>query len=244
VHLDLILRGSCGRSTLAYDISCVASIDVRVVDAGSGEVLDSACNPVSGQLEYFSDLVASVDPIPLLEDTEARGNVRIELRGYHAFDTEPCNDPTDDELMMWGSSGVVDLDDDTLESITIQFECRPDCDCVDLGNDPTNCPAVLVPGACAPIEAQLCRRECEAPEDCYGGATLTCSEQRCTPVQSGGTCAQCDDDGDCSDGRCITNANTTERFCAPRCPPLGAISACPTRMSCKRLDGDPFAPVP
>ena len=64
----------------------------------------------------------------------------LELRAYHAINKEPCVDQVFDELMLWGSSKQIDLTDLALQEVTVNYECRPSCNCSELDTDPSNCP--------------------------------------------------------------------------------------------------------
>ena len=241
VRMDLIVRGSCGRSTLSYDTSCVASLLARVRDAG-GEVLDERCTAVAGQFSNINDLVTSTTILELLE-TDDHKQVYVEFNAYHAFDKSPCSNLSDNDLMLWGSTDLVDLNSSKVKVVTVELECRPECDCEAFDESPAQCPASLPAGACTPLATLNCRRSCQSNLACYEGL-LTCSNNECAPLPRG-LCALCGGPDDCDSGLCVENTvkGDNERFCAPRCPPLQSSTPCPPLMSCKRLGGD-FVLVP
>lgn len=237
VRIELVVRGSCGRSTQTYDISCVSSLELSLVDA-HGQVLASQCTSVPGQYGAIHDLVTARELLPVLENVESHDGAHLEFRAYHAFDKPPCEDLVEADLMLWGSSAPLNLTNESLQTVTVELECRPTCDCELFDREPAMCPPALVPGVCTPLEVQLCQRECDNAGDCYGGL-LACVDGRCTS-SVGGVCAPCSSGADCDSGRCIRNLNTSEQFCAQRCPPSDSATVCPTRMSCRRADGAVF----
>lgn len=242
VRLDLIPRGSCGRSSQTYDISCVAALELRVLDS-FGDTLAEQCTPVVGSYTFMSDLVAAREITTLLESVDARDGVHLELRAYHAFDKQPCVDQTEADLMMWGSTGPIDFLTGNVLEVGLPFECRPSCDCAQFDASPAQCPGTLEPGVCTPLPAQRCRRECSSTAECFGGAPLTCEQQQCTAA-AGEMCSECSSGADCDSGLCVENLGTGERFCARRCPPQGGVQVCPTFMACRAADGQTFTWVP
>jgi len=216
-------------------------VQIRIVSS-IGVEYASACQQVAGRFTTIQDLVASSEVITLLEDTRARKDVVIEFRAFHDFDQQPCTNFLESDLMLWGSSAPTDLTDPTLQGVTIQFECRPGCDCEAFDEKPIACPADIVPGICTPAEQLLCRKACETDDGCYGGL-LGCRDSVCAATE-GGTCDQCTKASDCDSGICVTNSNTSESFCADRCPSFDVASACPVRMSCKVVDGVIFQTLP
>ena len=242
VRIQLQLHASC-LPTTQYDVSCMQALRLDVLDA-RGALVGSTCTDVAGRYATMQNLLAEPDGLLLMAEVRPRAGVRLELRGYHVIDKAPCTDLRDEELMLWGSSRSVDLDDEALRTVAIEAECRPGCDCSALqgitqGTGP--CVPALSPGACAPAVNQLCRAECDDDHDCYGNL-MTCGDRRCTPEPTA-LCAACEGDGDCASGLCVENTATGERFCASACPPLPDVAPCPLWMSCKALGGGPWVRV-
>jgi hypothetical protein len=229
----LIARGSCGWSPRNYDVTCLGGLELRVVADGTGQTLSEHCTSVAGRFTTLNDLVVPSLSLELLEDLHTEGTARIEVRGYHALDKAGCGNPSESDLLLWGSSDLVDLHDSHLRVITVQIECRPDCDCAAIGGDPQKCPAALSPGVCAGPKEVLCRKLCADDDDCYAGR-LSCTASLCTP-ETGGLCAECASSLECTSGWCAQNTYTNESFCSARCPPEDNAAPCPTYMSCKRL---------
>ncbi|MEM6730039.1 MAG: hypothetical protein AAF658_00700, partial [Myxococcota bacterium] len=156
VRIDLSLRGSCGFASQNYNISCVSSIEVRVL-GNNGALLAEQCTTVSGVYEDLGDLVSDA-PRSLLDDLPAVSGVVVELRGYVTPDRDGCSDLEERDLVFWGESAPVDLASSMTATLLVQIECRPGCDCADFGRP--ECPVALEPGACAPVSTVLCRRPC------------------------------------------------------------------------------------
>ena len=240
VRRELLTRSSCGWSTQEYDTSCVAALDVRLVDS-EGTLLRSHCTAVGGQYASLASLVGTRELVRVLEDVTPRGDVAVELRAYHSRDKTPCVSHTDDELMLWGRSELFDLNDAKTTVVNVILECRPECDCAALDADATRCPAALVRGACAPPLEVPCGKSCRNDDECYAGR-LPCLDGRCAP-QPGDLCASCEGATACQSGLCVENTARGERFCADVCPEPEQARACSETMSCKRL-GDALVLVP
>ncbi|MEZ4271511.1 MAG: hypothetical protein R3C68_08790 [Myxococcota bacterium] len=260
VRLDLILRGSCPSSTIAYDATCIASIEVQLLDANK-TLLASRCTPTPNRFNNMDELADGDEMLPVLENIEPQSGVTLAFRAYQSLDRPPCTEPTEDELMLWGTSEPFDMRDATLQVVTVSLECRPGCDCAAFDDKPQQCPRVLQPGVCTPLAVRLCRRACNTPNTCYQGL-LPCKNDTCSPDESGScsicqdssdcmcvpepaqTCAECNTSADCEgERRCVRNIGRGEQFCADRCPPMGGSDPCPTLMSCKQLGTD-FEPLP
>jgi hypothetical protein len=248
VRLQLHPRGSCSSpSPYEYDISCMQSLRVDVLDAG-GKLLGQSCTDVSdGRWPLLQDLLKETSGLRVLSGIVA-GKVRVEVRGYLAIDQagnmtldgQPCQALDDAQLILWGSSGVVDLAQSGLATVDIETECRPSCDCKAITGG--TCGAALELGICAPAYNQLCRTTCESDHDCYDGLML-CVDRTCSPAPQT-QCDQCTTDADCGTLRCVLDTDTNERFCAQACPDTPFASACPTWMSCKRLGVGSFVAAP
>ena len=175
-------------------------------------------------------------------------DVRVEFRAYKRINEDACSSLSEARLMIWGSSKPVDLANERLTEIEVVLECRQGCNCLQIDQNPSQCPADLVPGVCARPETLLCRRACETSEQCYDGP-LPCISDACFPTPNE-MCADCSSSAtDCDgDRRCVQNTGTGERFCALRCPPLETEGTypCPRSMSCVRLGtpSDPFTELP
>ncbi|MBI5507349.1 MAG: hypothetical protein HY903_01225 [Deltaproteobacteria bacterium] len=260
VRLDLVLRSSCPASTQSYDISCVHSVVVGLV-ATTGQSFESRCTAVSGSYASLQDLLAATHVVSVLEKVEARADVRLAVRAYHGGDKPPCHDLLDSELMFWGMSPAADLTDPAVDELVVEVECRPECDCADLGAT-ERCPSDLVIGICAPPANRPCRKQCNDNGDCYDGL-LSCEVGTCDDLPASGQCCtatdgercwECGRAGDCNSGVCVHNTYTVpgttppegpdEWFCASPCPPLPNVTPCPTGMSCKRLDNGIYVSVP
>jgi hypothetical protein len=239
VAVDLAPRSSCGWSTASYNLSCVASLDVRVVD-GVGAVQSHRCLSVANQYQTLADLVTPTATQDLLSGIAAKPHVRIEVRGYFAMNAPPCEDLSDSDLMFWGSSDWIDLNDSAVSSLVAQIECRPDCDCAAISLQPTTCPVALAAGICAPPSEVLCRQSCLDGDVCYD--LLSCQAGVCA-TQPGDLCADCSSSTACSSAACAHNSQTNESFCAQICPPANSAMPCPTHMSCKRV-ADVFSLLP
>jgi hypothetical protein len=238
VTVDLATRSSCGRSTTAYDLSCVSSLEVRVVNA-SGEIQSERCLAVSDRYRDLSDLISPSATQDLLAGIAASPQVRIEVRGYLGVDVLPCTSLSDSALMFWGSSDLVNLNDAGVGAVLVQMECRPDCDCTAINSPSSGCPVDFTPGVCAPPSQVLCRQACTDDHACYAGL-LTCQSNSCT-APAGGLCADCTATSACdssvSSSVCVQNSTTGEDFCARRCPQPEGAAPCPELMSCKRVVG-------
>ncbi len=239
VRLDFNLRGSCGRSTQSYDLSCVSSLDIKLLDP-QGMLIKQQCLSTGGRFPKLHDLVASATIIDLLDGIESPGPFVLEMRAYHSFDKAPCTDMDRSELMLWGTTPVFSLDEDPPRTeITLTADCRPDCDCEEFDSNPQLCPASLGESVCTPLPERLCRKPCETSESCFGGE-LSCVNLVCE-ASPGKFCAECVQNSDCDSGYCITNNITGELFCAQPCPDSNQADACIERMSCRRIDGVIFS---
>ena len=251
IRIEFGHLSSCGSSTVAYDISCVQSLTVQLIGA-DGTEYKSQCTSLSPYAN-LQKLFASEEIIAVLEGVRTRSNARIELRAYHGgFDKAPCTDLDDSELMLWGTSELINFSDPTVDQVRVPLDCRPDCDCFDFDNRSTECPRALVQGVCVPPKIFYCRKACETDDVCYGGllgcqlgscGALT-SPSCCAPDNADGMCGECTTDADCGGNRrCVYNAHAPngpeEYFCAEPCPGPN-ISPCPERMSCQRLGDAPY----
>lgn len=240
LRLELLVRGSCMPST-HYDLSCVHAIEVGLV--AGGQQHRRQCTVVTGRFSTMQELVANRDFVPLLQEVRARPDARLDVRGYAAIDKSPCVDTTDADLVFWGTSAAVDLSDEALTTVTVELECRPECDCAAMVEGEAGCPHELTPGVCAPPSNRPCRRQCDIAEDCYDGLIQCGGDGICAP-ESGETCAVCASSDECDSGLCVHNTDEpNEWFCAPACPALPNVDPCPPRMSCKRLGNGVFEPT-
>jgi hypothetical protein len=236
VRVELQLRASCLPST-HYDVSCVQALRLDVRD-GDSNTLASGCTSLDGRYATMQDMLAEPSSLSLLTGVQVDRPVRVELRGYQVIDKPPCTDLTDEEIMFWGASRLVDLADPSLTTLPVEVECRPMCDCSTLEIMAPTCPAALTPGACAPAPTQLCRTQCDDDHGCYDGL-MHCGDRICVPEPQA-MCADCASDAECTSGLCVVNTRTGEHFCSSPCPPLPAVDPCPTWMSCKSLTSGTF----
>jgi hypothetical protein len=245
VRLQLHPRGSC--LPYDYDISCVQSLRVDVLDV-TGKLLGQSCTDVSdGRWPTLQDLLKEAAGLRVISGITP-GRVRVQVRGYLTLDQagnmtldgHPCAGLSDSQLILWGSSDLVDLAQSSLATVDIETECRPSCDCKAITS--ATCVAPLEPGICAPAFNQLCRATCETDHDCYDGL-MYCVDRTCAPA-SKTQCSQCNTDADCGSLRCVLDTDTSERFCAQDCPNSPLAGACPTWMSCKRLGVGSFVAAP
>lgn len=250
VRLELVLRGSCPRSTKTYDLTCARSLVIAVVGV-NGQRFKSQCTDLNGRFDSLQALIASTDVLAVLEEVKARDAVQIELRAYHggALQKAPCTELADNDLLLWGISPPIDLTNPDLTQVLVNLECRPECDCLAFDQAPERCPLELPMGICAPPENLACRKLCDSNSSCWDGL-LTCevgtctigSDDKCCTPEASGVCSPCDANGQCDSNICVHNLDDLddpkdpdEWFCAEPCPPLPNVSPCPSRMSCKRL---------
>ena len=70
----------------------------------------SQCTALSPVFATWQELVSYKGTLFVLDQVRARKNVRLEVRGYHnIIENDPCENPSDEWLMLWGTSDVVDL---------------------------------------------------------------------------------------------------------------------------------------
>jgi hypothetical protein len=219
---------------------------------GEGRAFRQHCEVLgSGVYTTLNELIARKEPLTMLEGVRARRNVRVEVRGYHALDNvTPCSDVggNSSNLIFWGSTDWLDLDDPSLTAVSVTLECRPRCDCRFI--DEGGCEAELEEGVCAPAPSLECSKErCREDDVCFGGR-LDCVDQLCQPLSDSDICAACTSGADCDSNICVhhtfsdTNTEIDEQLCLEACPPVdGSAMSCPSGMSCKRLDGVLFEKV-
>lgn len=261
VRLELLNRSSCGTSTKLYDTTCIRAVKVQMVGI-DGQRYRSQCTRIDAY-ENLQDLFASTTVQNVLDGVRAREAVFLEFRAYHVLDGgDPCDSDSETSLMLWGVTETIDTTNPKLSEVTLPLECRPDCDCEELG-DTVKCPWDLVQGVCAPSSNRYCRKVCSIDDedetkntcydssmDCTLGACDTIvgpAEATCCNPPARTMCAPCDGDNDCNIGRCVLNEHNVgplgaERFCADSCPPLPDTLPCPTGMSCHRLGDGTYEP--
>lgn len=238
VQVQLINRGSC--SPTNYDLSCMRSLRVQMFT--DDQPYRAQCTAVN--FATWQALVSSRDTDYLLEDVRARKDVRLEVRGYHNIGgVDPCEDLSDDRLVLWGTSDTVDLTGAGTTTINIHVDCRPKCDCRFMSD--LTCAPDLVRGVCAPLLRRTCReRSCDT--GCFD-ELLACNSNICEPDDRG-VCDACEGSADCDSSLCVHHTydfaeyHVDEKFCADaaRCPPLeGWAYSCPEGMQCTKL-GDGF----
>lgn len=236
IRLDMAGRSSCTSNASNQDVSCVKSLEIRMVDADRN-LLYSQCTPVTAAT--IDELWRASGFTRVLTEVKAKKNVYVEMRAYQARDRQPCDNLRRSDLILWGSSALVDLSDATTEVVSITYECRPDCMCDALGS--SECPFELQEEAlvCAPAAKVPCSaaRICDAQDECLGGE-LVCSSGRCRAIEAN-FCAACTTDANCVSGPCVLNRYACESFCAIPCPGPAAIQ-CPDDTSCKRLGSANF----
>jgi hypothetical protein len=251
------LRTSCPAATRNYSLRCIDSLVVRLVGA-DGQPFRRQCTAITQPYDSMQALVSSTNVVEVLKDVRARSDVRLELRAYHGTEgVAPCDLALLDDahLMFWGMSAVTDFTDQSRDEVTVEIECRPECDCDDLVDAAQRCPPEMLGGVCAPPANRLCRKECESADNCWGGS-LSCeigtceagvsgTVKCCAPV-AGRICSPCAYDSECESGLCVhnTTAGVDEWFCADPCPPLPDVTPCPTDMSCKRLGNGVYERAP
>jgi hypothetical protein len=235
VRIDLVVKRSCGIQPTQYDLSCVSSLEFRLLNA-SGRELKRQCTSVTGQFLSLQELVSTPTP-SVLENVKVEDGVELEIRGYISADIAPCSNLSDSELLFWGRSDPTDLLDISVSVITVSMECRPNCDCEDIQDDPTQCPATLARGICAPTaDSARCKKDCS--DDCYGGALACGIDNLCMEAAANSICAPCTAGGTCASGICVSNSNSlaADQYCSDPCPPVdGTASPCLPSMSCKQL---------
>lgn len=240
IRVEPILRRSCSPTT-TYEISCVRSLMLELTD-DSGQRIKNRCTAAVGEFVTMQDLVTIDHVVKLLDGVKEEKNVRLELRGYHSIDKEPCTNLTDADLIFWGTSSPFDLTNTELKVVNVNIECRPECDCTAIETEPSRCPTALQSGMCFADIDTSCRKSCTATEQCYGGI-INCQNNQCIG-DSGEMCATCTSSNQCGVGPCVQNVNTNEAFCAMACPSPGLAEPCPSGMRCQKIDGAPFSTLP
>jgi hypothetical protein len=243
VRLEFVPSPSCGLRYEEWDADCLGDLDVRIVDAGdSSQILAEECQQVTASFVTLRDLLFPSSRLTVLPDAKKASNVRIELRAHNNHGNEPCDTFYAENLMVWGSSGVVDLTSTGDEPINVLVECRPECDCFDLRTGSTCPPAMDGLGVCGPISPVPCvPATCDADIECRRGLRV-CDNHTCQ-VAEGRECAPCSAAAPCAPGYlCVDRdeGGIVETFCTPSCP-ADDVSTCPSTMMCHQLDGVRYA---
>ena len=256
LSLQIGTRQSCGvPSGLDYDTSCLAAVDVLVLDE-STEILEERCVPLDTRLGELRELLRG-EAILRTSGLTANRTVIFEVRGLHDAGVgadggpigadELCEHPAlADHWLFWGRSAPVDLrkynDAGGADVIPIVVDCR-DCSftegcgasrCYGCGGFGAACPAELPTSFCTPIAA--CDKSCTDDLDCFDGA-LPCVDDRCDESQAlGQLCGPCNDSGvGCADGfTCVGTPGAHAGLCAPLCPD----ALCAAGTKCTRLGPD------
>ncbi len=256
LSLQIGTRQSCGvPSGLDFDVSCLAAVDVLVLDENT-EIVEERCVPLDPRLSELRELVRG-EAILQTSGLSAKGKVYFEVRGLHDAGvsdgggpmtvTELCEHPARaDHWLFWGRSGLIDLaaydSAGGSDVIPIVVDCR-DCTftdgcagtrCYGCGGIGAGCPAALPTSFCTPVGA--CDKSCDEPQDCFDGA-LACVDDRCdVSSAAGGLCGFCNDDGvGCADGfTCVGTPGAHTGRCAPLCPD----ALCPAGTRCTRVGPD------
>jgi hypothetical protein len=246
VQVQLIGRSSCPN---VYNLSCMHSVRFQMFS--DDQEFRQRCTPLAPPFETWQAFVSSRETLFVLENVRARENVRLEVRGYHNLgdENDPCENLTDDRLLLWGTSEPFDTTESSAGTINVFVDCRPRCDCNFIGN---TCASDLVRGVCAPLLRRTCRnRDCTTSDDCFD-SLLRCESNICEP-SARGVCDVCEASTDCNSGLCVHHTyqageyDVDEKFCADdaRCPPLdGWAHACPEGMACTRLNDGFFDLLP
>lgn len=256
LSLQIGTRQSCGvPSGLDYDTTCLAAVDVLVLDENT-EILEERCVTLDNRVGELRELLRG-ESILRTSGLSAKGTVIFEVRGLHdagaSADGGPigaadlCARPAlADHWLFWGRSAPVDLSqfDEAggTDVIPIVVDCR-DCTyeegcgasrCYGCGGFGVNCPAALPTSFCTPVSA--CDKSCEDALDCFDGA-LPCVDQQCADEQAQGRlCGLCNDSGlGCADGfTCVGAPGAHQGVCAPLCPD----ELCPGGTKCTRIGPD------
>lgn len=256
LSLQIGTRQSCGvPSGLDYDTSCLAAVDVLVLNE-STEVLEERCVTLEERVGELRELVRG-EALLKTSGLSAQGRVIFEVRGLHdagvGADGGPvtaddlCDRPAQaDHWLFWGRSALVDLSKYNAgggtDVIPIVVDCR-DCTwtegcssslCYGCGGFGANCPAALPTSFCTPVSA--CDKSCEDSLDCFDGA-LPCVGNQCADEEAQGRlCGACNDSGlGCADGfTCVGSPGAHQGLCAPLCPD----ELCPAGTRCTRLGPD------
>lgn len=255
LSLQIGTRQSCGvPSGLDYDTSCLAAVDVLVLDE-STEVIDERCIPLDNRVGELRELLRG-EAILRTSGLSAKGIVIFEVRGLHDAGVgadggpigagELCARPAlADHWLFWGRSVPVDLGKydaaGGTDVIPIIIDCR-DCTFAGCGALPcygcagfgAACPAAMPTSFCTPTGA--CDKSCVEDNDCFEGA-LPCVFDRCADDQAlGRLCGPCNDRGvGCADGfTCVGAPGARDGVCTPLCPD----ALCPAGTKCTRLGPD------
>ena len=256
LSLQIGTRQSCGvPSGLDYDTSCLAAVDVLVLDE-STEVVEERCVTLDNRVGELRELLRG-EAILRTSGLSAKGKVYFEVRGLHDAGAgadggpvgadELCQRPAlADHWLFWGRSGLVDLASydaaGGTDVIPIVIDCR-DCTftegctssrCYGCAGFGAGCPAALPTSFCTPVAA--CNKSCVDDLDCFDGA-LPCIDDRCDAGAAlGGLCGFCNDSGvGCADGfSCVGAPGASTGRCAPLCPDV----LCPAGTRCTRLGPD------
>ncbi|MCC7070194.1 MAG: hypothetical protein IT383_02660 [Deltaproteobacteria bacterium] len=256
LSLQIGTRQSCGvPSGLDFDTSCLAAVDVLVLDENT-EIVEERCVPLDNRLGELRELVRG-EAILHTGGLSAKGKVYFEVRGLHDAGvgegggpidvTELCEHPARaDHWLFWGRSALVDLAsydaNGGSDVIPIVVDCRdctytegcPSSRCYGCGGFGDACPAALPTSFCTPVGA--CDKSCAEDADCFDGA-LSCVDERCdVGGAAGGLCGFCNDAGvGCADGyTCVGAPGASFGRCAPLCPD----ELCPAGTKCTRLGPD------
>lgn len=256
LSLQIGTRQSCGvPSGLDYDTTCLAAVDVLVLDENT-EVIEERCVTLDARVGELRELLRG-EAILRTSGLSAQGRVYFEVRGLHdagaGVDGGPvtaddlCDRPAlADHWLFWGRSALVDLAKydaaGGADVIPIVVDCR-DCSytegcsatrCYGCGGFGATCPAALPTSFCTPVSA--CDKSCDDELDCFDGA-LPCVANRCADEEAQGRlCGACNDSGvGCADGfTCVGAPGAHQGVCAPLCPD----ELCPAGTRCTRLGPD------
>lgn len=247
---------SCGNpSGLDYDTSCLAVVDVLVLDENT-EVIEERCVRLDARVGELGELLRG-DAILRTSGLSAKGKVYFEVRGLHDAGVgddglplsadELCDRAAlDDHWLFWGRSAQVDLAAYDAAGgtgvILVMLECRDctftqDCSssrCYGCGGFGAGCPAALPMSFCTAVAD--CNKTCSNDLACFEGA-LPCVDGRCDDGAAlGGLCGFCNDSGvGCADGfTCVGAPGAPTGRCAPLCPNV----FCPAGTACTHTGPD------
>jgi len=197
----------CGSTCLA----CVDAMMVWAVDLEDNNLVEPQCLDIHGRWETLCDLPIG-DGLLLLDEVPAVAPLVLKIRGFRRpGEASPdggvdgglaCAPPAEhaevdcalrntSDLMLWGRSDPVRLSADAgVSKIEVKFECRADCDCLDIVTRPALCPADLPASAC--LSGTSCAKTCQDDDDCFQEVRPCRAGDQCQPCEDAEVCEPCD----------------------------------------------------